>query len=251
MKILVLSHFDQKLGPITFLSLPEGVNKGTLGNIADLINLYQGKAFFIHNVKGLKSANMLFDISRPKSRGGIEMFLISILVTDGDINTELSKEMLTQFVEEMKNIADISKIFDMAAEDRQTPLDELNELFTHFYNAIPVEEIVQNRKDAKIFVFGLSKAGKTTIIRQLQNNKNVDTIPTTNVAATRAFLNNISLFVYDTPGQVKFRPLWAPYLKSQDALVFVLDVTDKDNYANARDLLHEVSCMESVKECHC
>jgi small GTP-binding protein len=247
MKIVVLSHFDQRIGPRTFLCTPEGVNKDTLNQIADLINLYQKKEFFIHNVKGLKSANQLFEIPNPKARGSHEVLLISVLITEGDIDTEISKDMLNKFYDEMKSIADIGRVFDAYAGDEQAPMKELKSLFMNFYNAFPVEEVVQNRKDAKIFIFGLSKAGKTTIIRQLKNNKSLDTVPTVNVATSRVFLNKMSMFVYDTPGQAKFRPLWAPYLKSQDALVFVFDVTDKVNYSNARDLLHEVANMDSVK----
>ncbi len=247
MKIVVLSHFDQKLGPRTFLCIPEDVSKDTLAQIADLINLYQKKEFFIHNVKGLKSANQLFEISNPKARGGHEVLLVSALITEGDIDTEVSKDMLAKFYDEMRGIKDVHKVFNAYGGEDKTPMNELKSLFTNFYNAFPVEEVVQNRKDAKIFVFGLSKAGKTTIIRQLKNNKNLDTLPTINVATSRVFLNNMSMFVYDSPGQAKFRPLWAPYLKSQDAMVFVFDVTDKDNYKNARDLLHEVANMESVK----
>jgi len=195
----------------------------------------------------LKSANQLFEIQNPKARGGREVLLISALITEGDIDTEISKDMLNKFYDEMRGIKDIHAVFDPRGNGMEAPMKELKNLFTNFYNAFPVSEVVQNKKDAKIFVFGLSKAGKTTIIRQLKNNKNLDTVPTINVATSRIFLNNMSMFVYDTPGQVKFRPLWAPYLKSQDALVFVFDVTDKENYKNARDLLHEVANMESVK----
>nr|MDO8110473.1 ADP-ribosylation factor-like protein [Candidatus Sigynarchaeota archaeon] len=248
MKILVLSHFDQKIGPTPFVCIPEGVNKDTLAQIADLINLYQNKAFFIHNVKGLKTANSLFQMINQKARASTEILLISIVLTEGDINTDVARDMLNTFIEEMKGITDIQAIFDHQSKAHDKAMVALKDLFTNFYNALPVEEVVQNRKDAKIFVFGLSKAGKTTIIRQLQNAKSKDTIPTTNVSMSRVHLNNMSLFVYDTPGQVKFRPLWAPYLKSQDALVFVFDVTDKDNYDNARALLHEVSNMETVKD---
>jgi Ras-related protein Rab-1A len=244
----VLSHFDHKIGPTPLLYNPDSINKDTLSQIADLINLYSGKTFFIHNIKGLNTANMLFQLPNAKARGGLEVLLISILLTEGEINPEVSQNMLNLFVEEMKNLKDISAIFDPQSKLHQKAMISLKDLFMNFHNALPLEEVVQNKKDTKIFVFGLSKAGKTTIIRQLQKNTNINTIPTTNVGVSRVNLNNMSVFVYDTPGQVKFRPLWAPYLKSQDALVFVFDVTDKENYDNARELLHQVASMDSVKD---
>lgn len=57
---------------------------------------------------------------------------------------------------------------------------------------------------------------------------------------SRIVINNVSMFIYDTPGQDKFKDLWKPYLKNQDGLIFVLDIADTKRFPTAQALLHNI-----------
>ncbi len=84
------------------------------------------------------------------------------------------------------------------------------------------------------FCFGLDHAGKTTILRKIQH-ESWETQPTTAVAFERIFLNDFSVSVWDAGGQKNIRPMWAKYIRNPSALVFVLEVSAADRFAEARE----------------
>ncbi len=250
MKILILSHFDARVGPVPFLFAPKIIDEAILNQIPDLMNVFDQNGFFVHIVGGFKSANYVFEIPNPHSRGNVEMLLISILITEGDLNIELSKELLKRFSLELNSIDSAYQAFYPKSSKNEiigSKYDEISALFNAFYDSFPEESVIKRRKDAKIFVFGLSKAGKTTIIKTLQKAEVSNTIPTTSVGISRIHLHNLSILTYDAPGQSKFRNLWTDYLDKQDGLVFVLDASRKEKFTNARDILHQVVDQESMK----
>ncbi|MFW9874031.1 MAG: ADP-ribosylation factor-like protein, partial [Candidatus Thorarchaeota archaeon] len=243
MKIIILSHFDPRFGPKIMLQAPDSLKESDFNSLPALMDLYS-EGFFIHTFGNYKSANYIFNIFSKGARGRTEMLLISIVFDiNNNINYDLSKELLEGFVREFENIEDVYKAFHVENdqyEDATEKLDTIKELFFTLYNSIPEESIMYKHKDAKILVFGLSYAGKTTLINCLKNDMKKKTLPTTYIDISRIVINNVSLFTYDTPGQIKFRNLWKPYLKNQDGLVFVLDIADKGKYRAAREILHNV-----------
>jgi small GTP-binding protein len=243
LKILILSHFHEKIGPKIVLTAPESHEDINLDQIPSLMDLYDD-GFFVHMFGNFKSANFIFEIPSQHGRGKIEMLLITILIdVDSYINFDLSKELLEGFRKAIQKIEDAYKAFYVGNEIYETAknkFDEIKSLFFTFYNSIPEESIMYERKDAKVLVFGLANAGKTTLINNLKTEITKETIPTTYIDISRIVIHNISLYAYDTPGQLKFRDLWTPYLKNQDGLVFVLDIDDSSQYNAARDILHEI-----------
>ncbi|MFX0083411.1 MAG: PAS domain S-box protein [Candidatus Hodarchaeota archaeon] len=241
MKIIILSHFNPRFGPKILLKAPESLKENDFDSLPALMDLYN-EGFFIHTFGNYKSANYIFNIFSKKARGMTEMLLISIVFdVNNNINYNLSKELLEGFVREFENIEGVYKAFHSNQyEDAMEKLDKVKELFFTFYNSIPEESIMYKHKDAKILVFGLSYAGKTTLINCLKEDMNKKTLPTTYIDVSRIVINKVSLFTYDTPGQIKFRNLWKPYLKNQDGLVFVLDIADKEQFSAAREILHNV-----------
>ncbi|MEJ2248998.1 MAG: PAS domain S-box protein [Candidatus Lokiarchaeota archaeon] len=243
MKLLILSHFDFLYGPRIILKAPDSVDDTDLKKIPILMDLYE-KGFFVHIFGKFKSANCIFEIESKYARGKKEVLLLSFLVDiNNDINLELAKELLTQFSTEIKKIKDIYKAFYTKSEIHEgdeVKLKNLEILFQNFYESFPVENIIIKRKPAKIFVFGLHEAGKTTIIEQLRHSVNKTILPTTNVSISRVNLNDLSILIYDCPGQTKFHDLWMPYLKHQNGLVFVLDIHDTEKFSDAKRVFHEI-----------
>ena len=51
---------------------------------------------------------------------------------------------------------------------------------------------------------------------------------------------NLSLLVWDVGGQEKTRPLWRPYTRATDGVIFVVDSCDMDRVEEARLELHRI-----------
>ena len=250
LKIIILSYFHPRYGPKILLKAPESLKESDFHYLPALMDLYN-EGFFIHTFGNYKSANYIFNIPSEKARGSIEMLLISIIFDiNSNINYDLSKELLQSFEKEIQNIEDVHKAFYVESkqyEDATEKFEKVKDLFFTFYNSVPEESIVYKQKDAKILVFGLSYAGKTTLINCLKENMIKKTLPTTYMDISRIIINNVSMFTYDTPGQVKFRSLMEPYLKNRDGIVFVLDIADKKQFDTAQTLLHKVGNLPQME----
>ena len=223
--------------------MPESIERDDIKQVPSLIDLYED-GFFKHMFGTFKTANLLFDIPSKYSRTKEERLLISIIVDNKNrIDTTLAQKLLEGFVEEFKKIKKAYKAFYVNSQVYQGDLNKLEEIKTllnTFNTSFPEESVIFEQKEAKILIFGLFMAGKTTIIRTRRKSVSKTIFPTINVDISRILVNNVSLLTYDTPGQAKFKEIWKPYLKKQDGLIFVLDVSDRLKFTDARKLLHEV-----------
>jgi PAS domain S-box-containing protein/small GTP-binding protein len=244
LKIAILSYYNFFSGPRIFLKFPEDPDTKDLIQVPTLMDLYED-GFFVHAFSTFKTVNLFFEIPSEYSRIKKERLLISLIVGKKDrVNLELTHELLDTFVQELKKIGETFKAFYLDSKIREgdpSKFQALKELFFNFYKSYPEREIIYEQKEAKILIFGLSLAGKTTIIRCRRKSISKTIFPTMSIDISRILVNNISLLTYDTPGQSKYKELWQPYLKGQDGLIFVLDVSDKIKYPDARLLLHEIA----------
>ncbi|MFX0005003.1 MAG: ADP-ribosylation factor-like protein, partial [Promethearchaeota archaeon] len=251
MRILILSHRNPYFPPYIFLKIPETIQRDDLKQVPYLINLYDD-GFFIHTFGTFKTANLIFDIPSEYSNTSKERLLIT-LVTDSksQINVNLAQEFLEGLVEDFKKIEDVYKAFYMDSriyEGDPAKLEEIRLLLDMFNTSFPEEEVIFEQKEAKILIFGLTMAGKTTIIRTRRKSVSKSIFPTISVDISRILVNNISLLTYDIPGKYKVKEIWKPYLKNQDGLIFVLDVTDTIKFSYARELLHEIASKPELRE---
>ncbi|MHA1792721.1 MAG: ADP-ribosylation factor-like protein [Promethearchaeota archaeon] len=251
MKAFLLTYFDNIVGPRIFLKVPEQVNESITKNIPMLMNLYQ-EGFFIHEFGTFKSANLFFEISSKKARGGAEMLMATIVVSgeQGEINTRLTKTYLEKFAEEMNKVKNAYKGFYMGSNSQkgdEKVFENIKELFYSFYESLP-DITILNPIKADIFVFGLSKVGKTTIIHVLQNKVIKEMNPTISMDVSKYLIENVSFMIYDAPGQEKYRKLWAPHLNNQDGLVFVLDVSDVKAYEEASKVFKEIAFRPEMRD---
>ncbi|MFX1593413.1 MAG: PAS domain S-box protein [Promethearchaeota archaeon] len=251
MRMLVLSHRNPYFPPYIFLKKPETIERDDIKQVPLLIDLYEN-GFFKHTFGTFKTANLIFDIPSEYSKTRRERLLIS-LVVDGKskIKSTLAEQFLEGIVEEFTKIEDLFKAFYVDSRVYKgdlTKLKEIRTLINSFYISFPEEEVIFEQKEAKVLIFGLSMAGKTTIIKTRRKSVSKAIFPTINVDISRILVNNVSLLTYDIPGKYKAKELWKPYLKNQDGLIFVLDVTDKIRFSYARELLHEIAGKPELSE---
>ncbi len=238
---LLLSYFDNIVGPVVFLAEPATVNKKNFDNVSQLMGLYK-TGFFMHEFGGLKSANLIFQIPSRYARGGQEMLMLSYLSTS-DLDMRLVQEHMTDFCRQLERCKDSYKAFYINSTKYQGDPErfkKVEDLFKALYHSFPSEIVIFTPRQAKIFLFGLTQAGKTTLLHALQNRKiTKENIPTVNIGVTKVFVDSVSIMVYDAPGQATYRDSWAPQLNGQDGLVFVVDITDKKRIGEAKGVLHD------------
>lgn len=251
MRILVLSHRNPYFPPYIFLKVPETIQREDIKQVPYLLDLYDS-GFFKHTFGTFTTANLIFDIPSEYSKTGKERLLISIVIDNkSKINSNLAQEFLEGFVEDFKKIESAFKAFYVNSriyKGDTTKLEEIKALLNMFNRSFPEQEVIFEQKEAKILIFGLSMAGKTTIIRTRRKSVSKTIFPTISVDISRILVNNVSLLTYDIPGKYKVKEIWKSYLKNQDGLIFVLDVTDKIKFSYARELLHEIAGKQELSE---
>ncbi|KAK9830056.1 hypothetical protein WJX72_009458 [[Myrmecia] bisecta] len=82
-------------------------------------------------------------------------------------------------------------------------------------------------KEYKIVMVGLDNAGKTTTLYKLHLGEAVVTNPTVGSNVEQIEFQNLKFEVWDLGGQANLRPSWATYYRSTDAVIVVLDSTDR------------------------
>lgn len=93
-------------------------------------------------------------------------------------------------------------------------------------------------KEVRILILGLDNAGKTTILNQLKGTEEIaTTIPTIGFNVETLQYKNIKFQVWDLGGQTSIRPYWRCYYPNTDAVIFVVDSTDKERLMIAKQEL--------------
>eukprot|EP00357_Protocruzia_adherens_P024268 CAMPEP_0114999936 /NCGR_PEP_ID=MMETSP0216-20121206/16449_1 /TAXON_ID=223996 /ORGANISM="Protocruzia adherens, Strain Boccale" /LENGTH=187 /DNA_ID=CAMNT_0002364919 /DNA_START=335 /DNA_END=898 /DNA_ORIENTATION=+ len=106
------------------------------------------------------------------------------------------------------------------------------------------------KKKCKIIVVGLDNSGKTTLINWLKPKKAVvkEVAPTVGFSLEEFSKNNINFTVFDMSGQGKYRNLWEHYYPDAEAIIFVLDSTDRLRFAVAKNELDETLNHDAIRD---
>eukprot|EP00850_Spirogloea_muscicola_P000625 SM000002S05705 [mRNA] locus=s2:1771629:1773299:+ [translate_table: standard] len=103
-------------------------------------------------------------------------------------------------------------------------------------------------REARILVLGLDNAGKTTILYRLQVGEVVSTIPTIGFNVETVQYKNIKFQVWDLGGQTSIRPYWRCYFPNTQAVIYVVDSTDTDRIATAKEEFHSILQEEELRD---
>ncbi|KAL6781677.1 hypothetical protein ACKKBF_B09030 [Auxenochlorella protothecoides x Auxenochlorella symbiontica] len=94
--------------------------------------------------------------------------------------------------------------------------------------------------DYKIVMVGLDNAGKTTTLYHLHMGETVKTQPTIGSNVEQVKVDALNFEVWDLGGQVSLRLSWAAYYASTDAVIVVIDSTDRARMGIARQELANI-----------
>ena len=99
----------------------------------------------------------------------------------------------------------------------------------------------------RLIIIGLDNAGKTTILYRLHKDEVVQTVPTVGFNVESVSYKNLKFQVWDLGGQTSLRPYWRWYYENSNAIIYVVDSTDKDRLDIARQELELMLEEEEVK----
>lgn len=95
------------------------------------------------------------------------------------------------------------------------------------------------KKEVHVLCLGLDNSGKTTIINKLKpsNAQSQDIVPTIGFSIEKFKSSSLSFTVFDMSGQGRYRNLWEHYYKDGQAIIFVIDSSDKLRMVVAKEEL--------------
>jgi len=88
-------------------------------------------------------------------------------------------------------------------------------------------------KDVHILVLGLDNSGKSSLIQHIKPKKyqekaaTYEATPTVGFQTDKFHVNNLAITCFDMSGQSRYRSLWEHYYVQVEAIIFVVDSTDR------------------------
>ena len=105
-------------------------------------------------------------------------------------------------------------------------------------------EYIFRKEEFRILVVGIDKAGKTTLLEKLKSlysgvaGLDPDKIlPTVGLNVGRVEAHNSLLVFWDLGGQAGLRPIWDKYYSDSHGLIFTVDSSQPERFAEAKDAL--------------
>ena len=114
------------------------------------------------------------------------------------------------------------------------------------------ESVFGSKKKSRVLVVGLDNSGKTTIINHLKPKKvasaGAEITPTVGFQVEEFAKNNINFTMYDMSGQSRYRSLWEHYYNDVQAIIFVLDSTDRLRLCVAKEELQQLLSHDDIRK---
>ncbi len=104
-------------------------------------------------------------------------------------------------------------------------------------------------QEATILILGLDASGKTTIMNRLKTGENKVTVPTIGFNVEHLQFGNLNFVGWDIGGQHVIRKLWHNYFQDTDAVVFVIDSSDRRRFDEVRIELESLSKHRALLQC--
>ncbi|KAI0986413.1 hypothetical protein GJ496_006681 [Pomphorhynchus laevis] len=103
-----------------------------------------------------------------------------------------------------------------------------------------IKKLKKKEKEARIILFGLDNAGKTTVLKRLCGMNVNEVAPTFGFEIQTVLLDGLKLNIWDIGGQKSLRPYWSNYFDETDGIVYVVDSTDVNRIGESKQVLNDI-----------
>ncbi|XP_043276796.1 E3 ubiquitin-protein ligase TRIM23-like isoform X2 [Venturia canescens] len=159
--------------------------------------------------------------------------------------------------EDWKLLSSAEKIKEVLAslEQQQIHYAQLGPDFLTPESSIPIIFSRDNRVyigtkiDMRVVILGLDGAGKTSILSAMRGmTLSGPPISTIGFNVESLEYKNLMFTLWDVGGQHKFRPLWKHYYHNTQAVIFVVDASDRTRFEEARKELSKIVNERELKD---
>jgi len=103
-------------------------------------------------------------------------------------------------------------------------------------------------QEFKVCIVGLDNAGKTTILFQLHLGEVVETQPTIGSNVEEVIHKNVHFQVWDLSGQDTLRSSWSAYYTNTQAMILVIDCSDRKRIDLVKTELAKILANEELQD---
>ncbi|XP_044002653.1 GTP-binding protein SAR2-like [Aphidius gifuensis] len=105
------------------------------------------------------------------------------------------------------------------------------------------------KKSGKLLFLGLDNAGKTTLLHLLKTDRLIQANPTHLPQCEEMSIGDMCFTTYDLGGHIEARRVWRDYFPAVDAIVFLVDATDRSRFPASRHELHGLLTDDNISSC--
>lgn len=102
-------------------------------------------------------------------------------------------------------------------------------------------------KNGTFLLLGLDNAGKTTLMHLLHNNRLIQHVPTHHPTAEDMTMGGVTFKAIDLGGHKEARRLWKDYFTTVDAIIFIVDASDRERAHESKACLHALLVDETIQ----
>merc|ERR1712017_46348 len=103
-----------------------------------------------------------------------------------------------------------------------------------------LRKLKRSETEVRILMLGLDNAGKTSILKRLSDEDITHIMPTQGFNIKSLLHEGFKLNVWDIGGQKTIRPYWKNYFENTDAMIYVVDSSDRRRLEEAGEELQEL-----------